>query len=72
MINGETQMKYAGSSIGAPRSTILSQGFPPEGGPADVKKTFLYNQKLTTELFSVLEEHPDKEAQSLTLVDKVQ
>jgi len=28
---------------------------------ADLKKTFIYNQRLTTGLFEILENNPDKE-----------
>jgi hypothetical protein len=51
---------------------MLSQGFPSEGGPADLKKTFIYNQRLTTDLFAVLEEHPDKETQQQAILSKVE
>ncbi len=73
LVNGEAMMKFAGSSNGAPRSTMMSAGFPGEGGgPADVKKTFIYNQRLTTGLFEILEDRPDKEGQAREIALKVE
>jgi hypothetical protein len=47
MISGETQFKYGGDSL----LRGNGGGYREDGGPADVKKTFLYNQRLTTSVF---------------------
>ncbi len=65
MVNGETQMKYAGNTT--MRSIIGS-----ERGLADLKKTFIYNQKLTTGLFEILEDNPDKNTQARDIALKVE
>jgi hypothetical protein len=43
-----------------------------EPGLADLKKTFIYNQKLTTGIFEILENNPDKETYSLEIATKVE
>lgn len=48
-------MKFKGVT-----STGNAGGFREDGGPADIKKTFIYNQKLTTSMFQVLDDHPQK------------
>ena len=58
-------MKFPGAATSAlMNQSILSNKIEGDqsGMPADVKKTFIYNQKLTTEIFSILEQHPDKDA----------
>ena len=55
MISGDTRMKFKGVT-----STGNAGGFREDGGPADIKKTFIYNQKLTTSMFQVLDDHPQK------------
>lgn len=50
-------MRYAGAASSTHRTNT---GFGEGQGPADVKKTFLYNQKLTTNIFQILEDHPNK------------
>jgi hypothetical protein len=71
MLSGETYMRYAGgaaaSSTHRTHSGALSQG-----GPADVKKTFLYNQKLTTGIFQILEDHPSKAQDAQIIAQKVE
>lgn len=52
-------MKYAGNQTARTKMTV--NGFREDGGPADIKKTFLYNQKLTSEVFQILEDHPDRQ-----------
>lgn len=37
-----------------------------------MKKTFIYNQKLTSEVFSILEQHQDKDADKLAIAVKVE
>ena len=70
MVNGDTQMMYLGSHAGANRSAMMSAGLEP--GLADLKKTFIYNQKLTTGLFEILENLPDKDAQACEIAQKVE
>lgn len=53
-------MRYAGVGSKTGRSQGTTNGFREDGGPADIKKTFLYNQKMTTMAFQILEDHPDK------------
>jgi hypothetical protein len=43
-----------------------------EPGLGDLKKTFIYNQKLTGEVFEILENHPDKDADAQTIAAKVE
>ena len=43
-----------------------------EPGLADLKKTFIYNQRLTTGLFEILENNPDKETQGREIAAKVE
>ena len=54
-ISGQTQMKFAGAATSAlMNQSMLSNridGGDSTGVPADVKKTFVYNQKLTSDLF---------------------
>lgn len=68
IVNGQTQMKFGGSVIGSANTS----GFRQDGGPADIKKTFLYNQKLTTGVFQILEENPDKENQQKEIAIRIE
>lgn len=70
MINGETEMMFLGSQAGLTRSAMISAGQEP--GLADLKKTFIYNQRLTTGLFEILENHPDKENEANEIANKVE
>lgn len=70
MVRGETQMQFLGSHGGTIRSAMVSAGQEP--GLGDLKKTFIYNQKLTGEVFEILENHPDKDADAQTIAAKVE
>jgi len=59
-------MHYAGAS------TTHRSGFGAGQGPADIKKTFLYNQKLTTNIFQILEDHPNKVLEQESIASKVE
>lgn len=68
-------MKYPGAATSALlNQSILSNRNEGDqtGLPADVKKTFIYNQKLTSEVFSVLEQHPDKEGDRMQISAKIE
>jgi hypothetical protein len=70
LVNGETQMQFLGSHGVTIRSAMVSAGQEP--GLGDLKKTFIYNQKLTGEVFEILENHPDKDADAQTIAAKVE
>ncbi len=43
-----------------------------EPGLGDLKKTFIYNQKLTGSIFEILENHPDKDGDAQNISTKVE
>lgn len=49
---------------------MMSAGQEP--GLGDLKKTFIYNQKLTGEVFEILENHPDKDGDAQNIASKVE
>ena len=63
-------MMFLGSQAGATRSAMMTAGHEP--GLADLKKTFIYNQKLTSGLFEILENNPDKDSKAREIAAKVE
>jgi len=63
-------MQFLGSHGGAICSAMVSAGQEP--GLGDLKKTFIYNQKLTGEVFEILESHPDKEGDAQSIATKIE